>query len=83
MRQNALMAPLLKGGSLRGSLGAHINPNEFIPRLLELHRQGRFPVDRLIRNYPFVEVNTPIADSLSGATKPSACALASGGEVRA
>ena len=44
------------------------DPTVFIPRLLELHRQGRFPVDRLVRNYPFAEVNTAIADSLSGAT---------------
>ena len=58
---------LLKGRSLRGSMGGHINPTVFIPRLLELHARGRFPVDRLVRNYPFAEVNTAIADSLSGA----------------
>ena len=40
----------------------------FIPRLLELHARGRFPVDRLVRNYPFAEVNTAIADSLAGVT---------------
>ena len=59
---------LLKGRSLRGSMGGHINPTVFIPRLLELHARGRFPVDRLVKNYPFAEVNTAIADSLSGAT---------------
>jgi aryl-alcohol dehydrogenase len=61
-------ALLLKGRSLRGSMGGHINPTVFIPRLLELHRQGRFPVDRLVRNYPFADVSTAIADSLSGAS---------------
>jgi aryl-alcohol dehydrogenase len=59
---------LLKGRKLRGSMGGHINPTVFIPRLLDLHRQGRFPVDRLVKNYPFADVNTAIADSLSGAT---------------
>jgi aryl-alcohol dehydrogenase len=59
---------LLKGRQLRGSVGGHINPTVFIPRLLDLHAQGRFPVDRLVRNYPFAELNTAIADSLSGAT---------------
>jgi aryl-alcohol dehydrogenase len=59
---------LLRGRSLRGSMGGHINPTVFIPRLLELHRQGRFPVDRLVRNYPFADVSTAIADSRSGAT---------------
>jgi aryl-alcohol dehydrogenase len=59
---------LLKGRQLRGTMGGHINPTIFIPRLLDLHAQGRFPVDRLVKNYPFDEVNTAIADSLSGAT---------------
>jgi aryl-alcohol dehydrogenase len=49
-------------------MGGHINPTVFIPRLLELHARGRFPVERLVRNYPFAEVNTAIADSLAGAT---------------
>jgi len=59
---------LLKGRTLRGTMGGDIAPTVFIPRLLDLHRQGRFPVDRLVKNYPFAEVNTAIADSLSGAT---------------
>jgi aryl-alcohol dehydrogenase len=37
-------------------------------RLLDLHAQGRFPVDRLVRNYSFAEVSLAIGDSLSGAT---------------
>jgi aryl-alcohol dehydrogenase len=62
---------LLRGRSLRGVMGGHINPTVFIPRLLDLHRRGRFPFDRLVRNYPFSEVNQAIADSLSGtAIKP-------------
>jgi aryl-alcohol dehydrogenase len=61
-------ALLLKGRQLRGTMGGHINPTVFIPRLLDLHARGRFPVDRLVRNYPFAELNTAIADSLSGAT---------------
>ena len=59
---------LLKGRQLRGSVGGHVNPTVFIPRLLDLHAQGRFPVDRLVKNYPFAQLNTAIADSLSGAT---------------
>src|SRR5215469_2084645 len=59
---------LLKGRQLRGTMGGHISPAIFIPRLLDLHAQGRFPVDRLVKNYPFTALNTAIADSLSGAT---------------
>jgi aryl-alcohol dehydrogenase len=61
-------ALLLRGRSLRGVMGGHVNPTVFIPRLLDLHRRGKFPFDRLVRNYPFTEVNQAIADSLSGAT---------------
>ncbi len=59
---------LLKGRQLRGTMGGHINPTVFLPRLLDLHAQGRFPVDRLVKNYAFADLNTAIADSLSGAT---------------
>jgi aryl-alcohol dehydrogenase len=61
-------ALLLRGRSLRGIMGGHINPTVFIPRLLDLHRRGKFPFDRLVKNYPFTEVSQAIADSLSGAT---------------
>jgi aryl-alcohol dehydrogenase len=59
---------LLRGRKLRGSMGGHINPTVFIPRLLDLHGQGRFPVEKLVKNYPFAQVNEAIADSLSGQT---------------
>ena len=58
----------LRGRSLGGVMGSHINPTVFIPRLLDLHRRGRFPFDRLVRNYPFAELEQAIADSLNGAT---------------
>ena len=61
-------ALLLRGRSLRGVMNGHINPTVFIPRLLDLHRRGRFPFDRLVRNYPFTELSQAIADSRSGAT---------------
>jgi aryl-alcohol dehydrogenase len=60
-------ALLLRGRSLRGVMGGHINPTVFIPRLLDMHRRGRFPFDRLVRNYQFPEVSRAIEDSLSGA----------------
>jgi aryl-alcohol dehydrogenase len=59
---------LLKGRQLRGTMGGHINPTVFIPRLLALHAQGRFPVERLVRNYPFAALNMAIGHSLSGDT---------------
>lgn len=43
-------------------------PKEFIPRLIRLHAQGLFPFDRLIRKYPFGEINQAFADSADGST---------------
>ena len=59
---------LLRGRQLRGTMGGHINPTVFIPRLLDLHAQGRFPLERLVRNYPFAALNMAIGHSLSGDT---------------
>lgn len=37
-----------------------------IPRLIDLHMQGRFPFDRLVRFYELSQINDAAADSLSG-----------------
>ncbi|MFL6636626.1 MAG: hypothetical protein ACJ8HJ_30405 [Massilia sp.] len=40
----------------------------FIPELIELYRQGRFPFDRLGKFYSFDQVNQAMADSEAGLT---------------
>jgi aryl-alcohol dehydrogenase len=56
-------ALLMRGRKLRGTIGGHIDPTVFIPRLLDLHERGRFPFDRLVRNYSFAELATAMEDS--------------------
>lgn len=56
------------GQSIRGIIQGDSVPELFIPRLIELHRQGRFPFDRLIKFYPLDQINQAAADSASGAT---------------
>jgi aryl-alcohol dehydrogenase len=41
-------------------------PREFIPRLIELYRAGKFPVERLVKFYDFEDINTAIEDADSG-----------------
>jgi len=41
-------------------------PDIFIPQLIDLYKMGRFPFDRLIRFYPFEEINKAAQDSEKG-----------------
>ena len=43
-------------------------PQQFIPRLINLYEQGKFPFDRLIKQYPFAEINQAFEDSEVGVT---------------
>jgi aryl-alcohol dehydrogenase len=62
---------LMTGRTITGVTEGDARPDEFIPRLLELHAQGRFPFDRLITSYDFADINAACADSEAGkAVKP-------------
>jgi aryl-alcohol dehydrogenase len=62
---NSLMIP---GRSIRGICEGDSVPALFIPQLIELYRQGRFPYDRLVRYYDFADINAAIADAAAGVT---------------
>ncbi|MCO6005511.1 NAD(P)-dependent alcohol dehydrogenase [Actinoallomurus purpureus] len=62
------MSALLFDRSVRGIVEGGSVPRLFIPRLIDLHRRGRFPFDRLIRTYPFEEINRAAEDSEKGVT---------------
>jgi len=57
---------LLAGRDLRGIHQGDSVPHVFIPKLVELFRSGRFPIDRLVRTYPFADINQAFADVASG-----------------
>ena len=56
-----LGAKTVKGVSEGNSI-----PKDFIPKLLAYYREGRFPVDRLIRYFDFEEINAAFAASHHG-----------------
>ncbi|MFI6366338.1 NAD(P)-dependent alcohol dehydrogenase [Nocardia sp. NPDC050630] len=62
------MSVLLFGRTVRGIVEGDSVPRTFIPKLVELYKQGRFPFDKLIKTYPFSEINTAVADSEKGVT---------------
>ncbi|KFG72863.1 NAD(P)-dependent alcohol dehydrogenase [Streptomyces mutabilis] len=62
---------LVKGWTFKTIVQGSSVPQVFIPRLVELWEQGRFPFDKLIRTYELDDINTAFADSRNGsAIKP-------------
>ncbi|MBA8824072.1 aryl-alcohol dehydrogenase [Saccharopolyspora lacisalsi] len=61
-------ASLVKGWTFQTIVQGGSIPQEFIPRLVELWRQGRFPVDELVRTYELDDINTAFSDSARGET---------------
>ncbi|MGK2940870.1 MAG: zinc-binding dehydrogenase, partial [Immundisolibacter sp.] len=53
---------------LRGIIEGDSNSDVFIPRLIELYRQGKFPFDKLIKFYSLDQINQAAADSEGGGT---------------
>lgn len=43
-------------------------PQTFIPFLVDLYEEGRFPFDRLVKAYPFADINRAFSDSEHGTT---------------
>lgn len=63
------MFHILSGGrTLRGIIGGDSTPSLFIPMLTDYFRQGRFPLDRLIRHYPFERIADAFRDCAAGVT---------------
>jgi aryl-alcohol dehydrogenase len=58
---------LVRGWTFKTIVQGSSVPQVFIPRLVSLWQQGRFPVERLTRQYRFDEINQAFADSESGA----------------
>lgn len=45
------------GHTIKGVIEGDSDPDVFIPELLALHAEGRFPFDKLVRTYPFSAIN--------------------------
>jgi aryl-alcohol dehydrogenase len=62
---------MLGGRSVRGIHQGDSVPEIFIPQMIALYRQGRFPFDRLVQFYALDQINEAMADMASGrAIKP-------------
>ncbi|MET0371412.1 MAG: NAD(P)-dependent alcohol dehydrogenase [Sphingobium sp.] len=55
-----------RGASIRGVVEGDCDPQDFIPVLLALHREGRLPFDRFTTVYPLAEIGRAIEDQRAG-----------------
>lgn len=62
------MNALLGGRTVRGIAQGDSIPQLFIPQLIELHKAGRFPFDRLVTFYGFDQINEAATDTRTGAS---------------
>jgi aryl-alcohol dehydrogenase len=60
------MQTILNGRRLIGVVEGDSIPDVFIPQLIELYKQGRFPFDRMVTFYPFNQINQAAEDSEKG-----------------
>lgn len=61
-----LPLPLVSGLKIVGAIEGDAVPQIFIPQLVELYKDGRFPFDELVTTYPFDQIDRAIADTASG-----------------
>jgi len=57
---------IMNGRTIKGIIEGDVVPDLFIPKLIELNRQGRFPYDKLIKYYPFEKINQAVKDMEKG-----------------
>ena len=57
---------LQSGKVIRSSVEGDSDPQEMVPRLIQLNADGEFDVDDLVTTYPFTEINAAVADVLAG-----------------
>lgn len=61
-----LSALLYSGRSIRGTIEGDAVPREFIPRMISWYQAGLLPLEKIVRRYPFAEINTAVADMHNG-----------------
>jgi aryl-alcohol dehydrogenase len=57
---------MLSGKTLRGTIEGDADPVDFVPRMIRWYREGRLPLERLVRTYPFEAIDEAVEDMVSG-----------------
>lgn len=57
---------MAEGKCMMGVIEGDAVPQIFIPQMLEYYHQGRFPIDKIMKFYPFEDINQAFEDSHNG-----------------
>ena len=49
------------GQTVRGIIEGDSDPDQFLPQLIDHWRAGRLPLEKLVRTFPFDQINQAIA----------------------
>jgi aryl-alcohol dehydrogenase len=66
---------VLNGRSITGIIAGSSLPQLFLPKLLDLHARGEFPVDKLISYFPFEQINEAVAAVKDGSVAKAVLTL--------
>jgi aryl-alcohol dehydrogenase len=61
-----MLAMLQLGATLCGVTEGDADPRDFIPKMIAMHAEGRFPFDRMMKRYPIADINQAVADQREG-----------------
>lgn len=65
----ALEMPFLQDGrAVRGVIQGWSEPKVFLPRLVDLMMEGKFPAERIMTFYPLADINRAAEDAVAGRT---------------
>ena len=56
----------MRGVGVKYVVEGDSDPQEFIPRMVGWYQAGKFPFDKLIRKFPFEQINEAVHSSESG-----------------
>jgi Zn-dependent alcohol dehydrogenase len=66
-----LMSMLVRGTTIKNITEGDADPQTFIPKMIDWYKAGKFPFDRLIKTFPFDQINQAADASENGsAIKP-------------
>lgn len=60
------MNSIMFGRTVMGIVEGQAVPDTFIPRLIDVYRRGRLPLEKIVRFYGLDEINQAVSDSENG-----------------